>query len=97
MQDQEAEGAGGQTPPVFLVIDEPHETDPEVLRRRQELARAGYHGPGGGETLPGRWHRYDEDGPRSTELGPPTESYQESCDRYSWETFGGTRRHPYED
>jgi hypothetical protein len=29
--------------------------------------------------------------------GPPTESYQESADRYYWETIGGTRRHPYED
>ena len=28
--------------------------------------------------------------------GPPTESYQESCDRYFWETIGGTRPHPYE-
>lgn len=28
--------------------------------------------------------------------GPPTESYQEGCDRYFWETMGGTRPHPYE-
>jgi hypothetical protein len=97
MQDQEAAGAGGEAPPVHLVVaDEPRTTDPEILRRRQELARAGYPRYGGGQTLPGRWRpTFDEDGdPVETRFGPPTESYQERCERHYWETIGGTRPGP---